>query len=213
MPRVHSGITGSTSPGCNEEWVALPDHLRNNFDVRTTCTSEPPSWKLPSDWGKGRILIRARTRERWHWGGRPAGRRATSSSRLLSGPRAAVSFFSALILLFGVLVPSWHQARVGELAQLQVLLGEQAEALSVSICHHEDGGTSDLPGDDGSPLCKKPCPLCLALQHHSPAVAPRGIAWPAYTGIAVAAFVPHRTELRAARSTAEQGRPRAPPLG
>ncbi len=139
-----------------------------------------------------------------------------ASPRLGVCRRNAVSLFATFVLLLSAIIPSWHAtqrpaASASALAELQVLLGDGGEASAGFICHHKDGGTSDLPGDDGSPLCKKPCPLCLALQHHSPAVTPRGIAWPAFTGIAVTAFVPHCAELEAGRSTAEEGRPRAPP--
>ncbi|MGO9544333.1 MAG: hypothetical protein ACLPPF_06010 [Rhodomicrobium sp.] len=145
-------------------------------------------------------------------GGRKRARRASGTLRR----QGAASLFAALVLLLGAIVPSWHQARAAvaaaELAQLQLLFGAQAEDFSTAICHHEDGGTSDLPDSDGSRLCKEHCLLFLALQLHAPAVAPRGIAWPAHTGVALASFVPQPAELRATREIQNQARPRAPPL-
>jgi hypothetical protein len=127
-----------------------------------------------------------------------------------------LKIFAALIFLIGAAAPAGHQARAKEAAaataaQLQTLLGVSAEELGASICHHEDGGTAELPGDEGSQLCKERCALFLALQHHMPAFMPDGLAWPAHGGIAVAAPLAYRAALKTGHEPPGQRRPRAPP--
>jgi hypothetical protein len=130
--------------------------------------------------------------------------------------RDGVRIFAALLLLVSAVIPSWRQARAeqaafSEMAGLQLLLGENLEALQSAICHHDDEGSSGIPNPDNAPLCKH-CPLCLAF-HHFPAVAPRGgfIEF-AYAEYAAAAFLPYRSALTPVRDIPDQGRPRAPPF-
>jgi hypothetical protein len=128
----------------------------------------------------------------------------------------AFNIFAALIFLAGAITPLGHQARAKEAAaasaaQLQTLLGVSADELNAFICHHEDGGTSELPSDEESQLCKEHCALFLALQHHTPAFIPDGLAWPAHGGIAIAAPFAYGAALKTGQEPAAQGRPRAPP--
>jgi hypothetical protein len=129
-------------------------------------------------------------------------------------PRVAISLFTAFIFLFGALAPSWHQgtasaAASSELAKLQLLFGDQAEALAASICQHDDDDSSPFPGQDELPFCKKGCPLCLTLAHHLPALALDGPAFPPLVRMATMAFLPARTEPEAGHRDLGQGRPRA----
>jgi hypothetical protein len=142
--------------------------------------------------------------------------RAPLLLRASSWRHKAFNFFAALIFLTGAITPLGHHARAKEAgaasaAQLQTLLGVSAEELGASICHHEDGGTSELPSDEESQLCKERCALFLALQHHMPAFLPGGLAWPARGWAAFAAPFAYRTALEAGPGAAAQGRPRAPP--
>jgi hypothetical protein len=127
----------------------------------------------------------------------------------------AFTIFAAFVFLIGALTPLGHQAKAKEAAasaaQLQTLLGISAEELGASICHNEDSGTSDLPGDEQSQLCKEHCALFLALQHHTPAFMPGGLAWPARGGIALAAPFAYRAALKSGYEPVGQARPRAPP--
>jgi hypothetical protein len=128
----------------------------------------------------------------------------------------ALNIFAALVFLTGAIVPLRHHARAKETAtataaELQSLLGVSAEELGASICHHEDGRTSELPGDEESRLCKEHCALFLTLQYHTPAFIPDGLAWPARGRISVAAIFAHRAALKAGREPEGQARPRAPP--
>jgi hypothetical protein len=148
--------------------------------------------------------------------GRKRASRATALLCAGAWRHKAFTIFAALIFLTGAIVPLGHQARAkeaaaGSAAQLQTLLGMSAEELGASICHHEDGSTSELPSDDESQLCKDHCALFLALQHHAPAFVPGGLAWPAGEKIAVAAPFANRAALKASSKPAGQGRPRAPP--
>ncbi len=152
-----------------------------------------------------------------HWRLNRARRGSLECGRLLSCSRPTLSFFCTLILLFGALLPSWHQAKASvtassELAQLQLLVGDNAEALAASICHHEDGDTSQKHGQDEPPFHKKSCPLCLTLAHQSPALTSNSPAFPVAVAVASTTFLPARTELKAGRQDFGQGRPRAPPL-
>ncbi len=79
-------------------------------------------------------------------------------------------------------------------------------------CPLHQAGTSEKKGTDEAPANKKPCPLCQALQLFSPGVAQPGLVFIPSAPPAFAALVPSQVELKAARVTAEQGRPRAPPL-
>jgi hypothetical protein len=146
-------------------------------------------------------------------------KRANRAAGLLSDEAwrdKALRIFAALIFLIGAAAPFAHQARANEAAaataaQLQTLLGVSAEELGAFICHYEDSGTSELPGDEDSELCKAHCALFLALQHHMPAFLPGGLVWSVRGWAAFAAPFAYRRTLKANCELAEQARPRAPP--
>ncbi|MGO9170630.1 MAG: DUF2946 family protein [Rhodomicrobium sp.] len=149
-------------------------------------------------------------------GGKRA-RRVTGRLRLIGRRGNAVSLFAALVLLLGTFIPSWHAAQEAAaqdfaLAGLQALAGDGAGASGELICHHEDEDTPGVPAGNEAPVSKKSCPLCLALQHFSPAVAQRSLAFLPSVRQAVAAVIPHAGELKTARETEDHARPRAPPL-
>jgi hypothetical protein len=149
-------------------------------------------------------------------GGKRA-RRVTGRLRLIGRRGNAVSLFAALVLLLGTLIPSWHAAQqaVGPdfaLAGIQALAGDGAGASGELICHHQDEDTSGLPAGNEAPVSKKSCPLCLALQHFSPAVAQRSLVFLPSVRQAGAAVIPYGGELNAAREAEDHARPRAPPL-
>src|SRR5208282_4232179 len=132
-------------------------------------------------------------------GGRRA-HRVTVRLRLTDRQRNAVSLFAALVLFLGALIPSWHAAqdagRDFALAGLQALAANGTAASGQLICHHEDEDTSGLPAGGEAPLSKKSCPLCLALQHFSPAVAQRSLAYLPCLRQAYAAVIPPAGELK-----------------
>jgi hypothetical protein len=140
--------------------------------------------------------------------------RASGILRLAPRQVKAVSLFAACLLFIGSLVPSWHAAQKAA-AQASVLAGlqtvSQDAVIGVPYCHNADSGAPGQKGSDGTPLKSKSCPLCLALQLFSCGVTQPGLTILPNARLAAATFIPHRTELKAGRETAEQGRPRAPP--
>ncbi len=148
-------------------------------------------------------------------GGRARAFCAADLLRLCAGQRKSLTFLAALVLLVNAAVPYWHAAQ-----KLQVWTSAYAEpqakhqaAMAAGVeCPLHHAGTSEKKGTDEAPANKKPCPLCRALQLFSPGVALPGFALDACAPDAVAASVPHRTELKLARYTGEQARPRAPPI-
>ncbi|MGO8953330.1 MAG: DUF2946 family protein [Rhodomicrobium sp.] len=150
-------------------------------------------------------------------GGKRA-RRVTGRLRLAGRPGNAVGLFAVLVLFLGALIPSWHAAQntAGSnfaLAGIQALAGNGTAAPGEFICHHdEDEDTPGPPAGGEAPLSKKSCPLCLALQHFSPAVPQRGLAFLPSVRQAFATVIPPAGELKAPRKAEDHARPRAPPL-
>lgn len=132
--------------------------------------------------------------------------------------RPAVSWLLALAFLIGALIPSLHGAPVAprlssEFAAIEAALGDSAESLLTSICHHDDGSSSGLPDGEDHSQCKKLCLLCHALQHSAPALAQaHSIALTPYRTSA-AGPIPQNSPPAAMAMASGQARPRAPPLG
>ncbi len=146
-------------------------------------------------------------------GHRLAGRRRASCAAGLLRPwaslRDAVSLFAALLILTNAAVPYWHAAQKAQAWASAFANPAMADGVE---CPLHNSGTGGQKGGGEAPLTKKPCPLCQALQLFSPGVTQPGFAFLPCGPLAVAAFIPHRVELKSSRETAEQGRPRAPPL-
>jgi len=135
--------------------------------------------------------------------------------RLRGTPRNAVILFAALVLLFNAAVPYWHAAQRAQAWALALADSDAKHKAALAggeECPLHNAGTDGQKGGDEAPLSKKPCPLCQALQMFSPGLTQPGFLFVPSAPLAIAAFVPHRLELKSGRETAEQGRPRAPPL-
>ncbi len=146
---------------------------------------------------------------------RRGAKRAIALMRLRTGARNAVNLLSALVILINAAVPYWHAAQrmaVWAAASAEPQAKHHAAMAGGAECPMHQAGTSEQKGGDETPPTKKPCPLCQALQLFSPGVTQPSLAFLPCAPAAVAAFVPHRLELKSGRETAEQGRPRAPPL-
>jgi len=147
--------------------------------------------------------------------GRRSACRAVGLLRLWGNPRNAIILFATVVLLFNAAVPYWHAAQRAQawaLALAEPAAKHHATLAGGVDCPLHNNGTGGQEGGDEAPLGKKPCPLCQALQLFSPGLAQPGFIVVPCAPPAVAAFVPHRLELKSGRETAEQGRPRAPPL-
>jgi hypothetical protein len=153
-------------------------------------------------------------KERWQIGRRGASC-AASCMRAWASPQIAVSLFSALLILANAAVPYWHAAQKAQ-AWASAIAAPPAmrhAAMAAGVdCPLHNAGTGRQKDGDKAPASKKPCPLCQALQFFSPGVTRPGFAFLPCAPLAVAAFVPHRVELKTGQDIAEQGRPRAPPL-
>jgi hypothetical protein len=151
-----------------------------------------------------------------HWqSGRAGALRAFKLLCLLASQRKALSFFAALVLLFNAAVPYWHAAQKAQAwaSAYRVPQAKHESLPSAELeCHHRDGAAPAQTGNDQAPPDKQSCPLCKALQHLSPSIAPPVFVFIPCAPPAFAALVPSKVELKAARNIAEQGRPRAPPL-
>lgn len=152
-------------------------------------------------------------------GHRVTGRRRAFCAAGLLRPwpslRNAVNLFAALLILANAAVPYWHAAQKAQ-AFASALADPAANhnaAMAEGVeCPLHNSGTSGQKDGDQTPHNKKPCPLCQALQLFSPGLTQPGFAFLPCAPLAVAAYIPHRVELKSGRETAEQGRPRAPPL-
>jgi hypothetical protein len=83
--------------------------------------------------------------------------------------RQATAAIVALAFLIAALAPAWRECAawssdLSDVAELAAALGESTDALSASICHHDDQGLPGNPPADGNSPVKKSCPLCQAFQ-------------------------------------------------
>ncbi len=152
-------------------------------------------------------------------GHRQIGRRRASCATGLLGldasRRSAISLFAALLILTNAAVPYWHAAQKAQAwaaARTDPHAMHHAAMAAGIECPLHSVGTGGQKGSDEAPLSKKPCPLCQALQLFSPGTTQPGFVFLPCAPLAVAAFVPHRVELKAGHDILERGRPRAPPL-
>lgn len=131
--------------------------------------------------------------------------------------KAFVSWISTLVFLVGSLTVSLHGAQAipplnPELAQLQLALGEPADAILASICHHDDDGSSTPHQRDDGNSCQKTCFLCQLLQHSEqwPAQASANII--PLLSTAIIKLGPDNPVQAGGLTESEQRRPRAPPI-
>ncbi len=186
-----------------------------NIDVKTSRTCCHICSETGYNGSKGIWAAMVGTSISWSKGRGAADRHVRPLAGVHGFPRAAVSIFASLILLLSAAASARHEAQAAaannELTQLRLLFDGQAEAPENLICHHNDDGSSGVPGRDQLPLCRSCCVLCLGL-HHQPVLVPPGSAFvPATSWTAILRPRPSREEFAPRLHAANQARPRAPP--